>query len=317
MGKPLPRVVLAARTQRERKRRRAGIRLRDFAISAKTKARYELAVGRILPVLEALPDLSDLDQVLSEFVEAQWARGESLYVIADGLSGLHFFWPELRGTLRNSWRLFKCWRRVEAPARAPPITGPIVRAFIARAVELNELSFACLLALGFHALLRTGELLNVAAKDLDISEACGVLRLPHSKSGARTGSNEAIAIRDKLTLQLLDTWLAVVKPAPGQLLWPYSAQRFRRRFLEFNRFFRICDLQFKPYSLRRGGATFLLQWGQPMEAILLRGRWRSLAVARLYLQDGLSLIPTLKIPAHLQEKLARYTADTPSTAFKP
>ena len=75
-----------------------------------------------LPFLESQPDLSDIDAVLCEYIELQWARGESLYFISDGLSGLHFFWPELRGILRNAWRYFKTWRRIEAPARAPPIT---------------------------------------------------------------------------------------------------------------------------------------------------------------------------------------------------
>ena len=155
------------------------------------------------------------------------------------------------------------------------------------------------------------------SKDFDLSEICGILRLPQSKSGLRTGSNEAVALRDRLTLQLLVTWFSVVRPAPGQPLWPHSAQRFRQFFQQYNMFFRIAHLKLKPYSLRRGGATFLLQCGQPMESILLRGRWKSLAVARLYLQDGLSLLPTLKVPAENLATLNRFASESPSTAFKP
>ena len=33
-----------------------------------------------------------------------------------------------------------------------------------------------------------------------------------------------------------------------------------------------------------------------MDTILLSGRWKSLAVARLYLQDGLAMLPTLRVP---------------------
>ena len=105
MVQRLPRIVLAARTQDERRRRRAGIRLRDFSTTKKTRERYEVAVGRLLPYLEAQKDLSNLDFVLADYIEYQWAKGESLHHIADGLSGLHFFLPELRGLLRQSWRM--------------------------------------------------------------------------------------------------------------------------------------------------------------------------------------------------------------------
>lgn len=56
----------------------------------------------------------------------EWARGAAVNDIADTLSGLHFFMPELKdlkGRLRQSWRMFRSWRRVESPQRAPPLTA--------------------------------------------------------------------------------------------------------------------------------------------------------------------------------------------------
>lgn len=169
MPRHLPRVVLAARTREGRQQQRKGIRLRDFTITSKTRLRYESAVGRILPFLESQESLQDMDGIVGDFMELQWSRGESVGWIADVLSGLHFFWPELRGMLRQSWRLFRQWRRVEAPQRAPPLTLLIVQAVVARAVERADLTFAALFALGFHCLLRTGELLAVQYKDLELS----------------------------------------------------------------------------------------------------------------------------------------------------
>ena len=317
MGRRLPRVVLAARSQAERRKRRAGIRLRDFSITQKTKDRYESAVGRILPYLETHSSMDNLDLVLCDYIELQWSRGESLHFIADGLSGLHFFMPELRGMLRQSWRLFKDWRRIEAPARAPPMTVLLARAIVARAVELNHLPFACLISLGFHALLRTGEMLKITYKDLEFSKECGILSLHQSKSGLRSGTSEAVAIRDALTLELLHTWKVVYHPSLGDKLWPYSPQSFRETFRSYLRFFRVMHLDLKPYSLRRGGATHLLQKGVPMHTILLRGRWHSLAVARLYLQDGLAMLPGLRIDSKDLVKIQQYTFQTPKTAFSP
>eukprot|EP00435_Cladocopium_sp_Y103_P054012 s1016_g17.t1 len=173
--------------------------------SVRAWRRYESAVSLILPYLEQSGHPDSWDDVISDWVEAQWARGESVNLIADCLSGLHFFVPHLKGCLRQSWRLFKAWRRVETPNRAAPLTVTIAKAMVGRAVELEEIRFASLVALGFHALLRTGELLAIQFCDLEFTTSCGVLTLKSSKSGLRHGAEEAVAIRDSLTLRLLET----------------------------------------------------------------------------------------------------------------
>lgn len=128
---------------------------------------------------------------------------------------------------------------------------------------------------------------------------------------------EAVAVRDSLTLQLLQTLMALRAPEKGAWLWPHSAQAFRENFRKLCTFFRVAHLAFKPYSMRRGGATFLLQEGVALEAILLRGRWKSVAVARLYLQDALALIPSLRIPSPDMDRVENFAALTQATAFRP
>ena len=133
---------------------------------------------------------------------------------------------------------------LKAGARLKPLRGlrqlpHSSSCLIARAVQLEQIPFACLLALGFNGLLRTGELLKVASKDLEISSDCGILRLPLTKSGIRAGADEAIAIRDRLALQLLDTWMVVYQPSPGSLIWNHSAQKFRGTLRQYLRFFGI------------------------------------------------------------------------------
>eukprot|EP00438_Fugacium_kawagutii_P035450 Skav216631 [mRNA] locus=scaffold1255:7240:22746:+ [translate_table: standard] len=297
MVKSVPRVVIAGRTQQARRRHRAGIHLRDYTITEQTRKRYQFAVNRLLPFLEDQSDLSALDEIISEWIEMEWAKGTPLSYIADALSGLHHYWPQLRGSLRECWRLFKSWRRIETPSRAPPLTCQLARAFVAKAVGIDRLALATLIALGFHGLMRTGELLQLTFQDIEQNSDCAIISLPTSKSGLRTGAKEAIAVRDSLTLNLLGTLVMVANHFRGQKLWPYSAQRFRTEFRSLCQSFRVAHLDFKPYSMRRGGATFLLQEGVPLEAILIRGRWKSVSVARLYLEDGLSLIPSLRLPA--------------------
>ena len=316
MPRTLPRVVLAARTPWARRQQRAGIRLRDYTVTERTKQRYEVAVGKILPFLESQPNLQNLDGLLCDWIELQWTRGEAVNAIADTLSGLHFFWPELRGLLRQAWKMFKSWRRIEAPRRAPPLTVFIVRAVTAYAVQKEDLPFA-LFSLGFHCLLRTGELLALRYADIEFTETCGVVSLMSSKSGLRTGTEEAVAIRDPLVLNILGTLKSTHCHARGQKLWPFSANHFRQTFQAYMRFFRLCHLQMKPYSLRRGGATFLLEQGLSVELILLRGRWKSLGVARLYLEDGLAQLPQLRISPADRAKLQTFADQCPKTAFRP
>ena len=215
MPRHIPRVLLAGRSQRERRQRRAGVRLRDYTITAKTKARYEAAVGQMVPHLENRKNLGDLDSIVAEWVELQWGLGTPLTVISDCLCGLHFYWPEWRGLLREAWRLFKSWRRIEVPCRAPPLPAMLARAFIARAVHRNQLRLAALLSLGYRALLRTGELLQLQFRDLEISSSCGVVSLKCSKSGLRSGSQEAVALRDSLCLQILAALLETTPHFPG------------------------------------------------------------------------------------------------------
>lgn len=317
MVKSVPRVVLAGRAQQARRRHRAGIHLRDYTITEQTRNRYRFAVGRLLPFLEEQPDLSSLDETISEWIEMEWAKGPPLSYIADALSGLHHYWPRLRGSLRDCWRLFKSWRRIEAPSRAPPLTALLCRAFVAKAVASERLALATLIALGFHGLLRTGELLSLTFGNIEYNNLCAVISLNQSKSGLRTGAREAIAVRDQLTLSLLDALACVAPSAPGNKLWPYAAQKFRTEFKSLCQSFRVAHLLFKPYSLRRGGATYLLQEGVALEAILLRGRWKSVSVARLYLEDGLSLIPSLRLPHDDLLRVNRWAAETPATAFRP
>lgn len=312
-----PRVLLAGRSQADRRRLRAGIRLRDYTITAKTRARYTAAVSKLLPFLESQPDLKDLDHVISEWVEREWVKGSPLCHIADALTGLHHFWPEIKGHIKEAWRLFKSWRRIETPARAPPLTTLLARAIIGKAVLDNELAFATLVAVGFHALLRTGELLSLEYRDIEINTTCAIHSLRNTKSGQRTGTLEAVAVRDSLTLQLLQTLIAVQQRSRFQKLWPHSGQLFRVTFRKFCSFFRVAHLLFKPYSLRRGGATWLLQSGVPMDSIMLRGRWKSLQVGRLYLTDALALLPSLRVPTTDQPRISQFAALTPATAFQP
>lgn len=191
----------------------------------------------------------------------------------------------MKRRIPHAWRLFSTWRRLEIPARAPPLTQRIVRGLAAYEMILGNFEMSALLLLSFHCLLRTGELLALNPSDLLLGEDSGIVSLQSTKSGKRNAATEAISITDTVTLEAVRNLLACRKAlTSGSFpLWNGSPAAFRRRFAQLCNIFGLDHLQFRPYSLRRGGATDLFQQTQSMEAALIRGRWESSRVARIYI----------------------------------
>ena len=165
------RSILAGRNATERAKARAGVCLRD-RITERTRNRYLSALCLLLPIIETVSRIQDLDIICEEWVEQQWESGATLGTVGDALCGLQFYWAEakgqLQGQLRGSWRLYKTWRKLEIPTRAPPMPAFIAQAFVRFLVDSGDYTLAFLIALGFHAYLRTGEILSLQFQDLQL-----------------------------------------------------------------------------------------------------------------------------------------------------
>eukprot|EP00435_Cladocopium_sp_Y103_P032808 s562_g8.t1 len=163
------------------------------------------------------------------------------------------------------------------PARAPPLTHRLVRGLAAYEMILGHLEMSALLLLSFHCLLRTGEALALVPGDLLLGQSTGVVSLKSTKSGKRNAATEAISITDQVVLETVRSLVIARREANlvDVPLWSGSGAAFRKRFAELCRVFDIERLGFRPYSLRRGGATDLFQRSHSMECALIRGRWES------------------------------------------
>jgi hypothetical protein len=64
----------------------------------------------------------------------------------------------------------------------------------------------------------------------------------------------------------------------------------------------------RPYSLRRGGATWSLQQTGSLEAVLFRGRWSSSVAARGYLQEGLALLAQASLSPESRQEMSFFHA---------
>ena len=297
-------------TKEQSQSARANIVLADVGVSESTLARYYFAVGRMAHLLDIVHSEEQLDELVSDWIQTEFEDGCPLYLIADALSGLHHLEPYTRKKLVRSWRLYGIWRKFELPCRAPPITQDVVLAMAGWCVQHGELTMGVLLLLGFHCLLRTGELLSVRPCDFLLNDSSGLVTLPASKSGLRNNSKESVSIHDPSTLLTVRYMLDAKYGMHLQNVpcWDRSGTSFRGLFARIISFFELDALNFRPYSLRRGGATYEMQSHGLMERALLRGRWKSTAVARIYICDGLSLLPSLKMSWNSKRLVAEFSS---------
>lgn len=279
-----------------RRRLRKNLQLMDLGVTKQTQSRYYDAVRRLFPVVSRVSTFEEMDEQISLWIQRRFSQGEPLNNVADALSGMHYFVPASKKQLPQSWRLFGVWRKYEIPSRAPPLTADLVLSFAGKCLEELNFSLATLLLLGFHCCLRMGEILNVAADDLLVNSETGILHLKKTKGGIRHNTKESVTIECPIVREVVLQTISIQKQrrlmnAP---LWTASGQAFRSAFHRLCKQFDVLHLNFRGYSLRRGGATAYFQACGSMERTLLRGRWASSAVARIYLCDALSQLPKLK-----------------------
>ena len=176
-------------------------------------------------------------------------------------------------------------------------------------IEHCDLEFARMIALGFYTLLRTGEMLQIRPCDLLLGQSNGVVSLTDTKTGLRNAAKETVSFSSLLALETLRETVAW-KNSLGLYrvpIWSRSAQSFRNVFSHHIKRFNLEIHQFRPYSLRRGGATALFQNTGSMESALLKGRWSSTKVAKIYLSDGLSFLPGLRFSEKSKAMLEQWS----------
>lgn len=294
--------------RRARAKLRKGLILTDIGVSKNTQIRYRAAVAQLFSILENATTMEAIDDLISDWIQEKFSKGEPINIAADALSGLHHYIPLTRKKLPMSWKVFGIWRKYEIPSRAPPITSDLVLAMASYHLQKDNFTFGALLLLSFHCFLRTGEALQLKADDFLLGKDKGIVRIPRSKGGVRRNMVESITIDDPMVIDVL-LELFDLKKSLGLLrlpLWTGSGQSFRGLFYRTCRIFAVSHLNFRCYSLRRGGATAYWQACGSLDKVLLRGRWQSTGVARIYLCDALSQLPDLKATGATKQMLRQY-----------
>lgn len=294
----------------ERKKQRKGIKLRQSLVSSPLKIRYEQALIRITQFWAdanlSVSQVEDIDEAAAMWVENLFFEGEAKGLASDGLASLQHYLPQCCGQLRLSWKLVRAWQKIEPPTRVVPLSPLLTKAFAGACVLTGRIPQAAVILLAFDALLRPGELYLLRRRDITFFHHHAVVTLRDSKSGKRKGITEMVVVNSLVAV----FWLRkACKPLkPNDLLLGEGPPSFRQLFSNLVLHFGLTG-QYAIYSLRRGGATWDFLMHQSMERTLLRGRWQSTSTARIYLQDTIATVASLKL-SPVQKCHARLAAAT-------
>ena len=277
--------------------------LRSLTVLPKTKERYNASLEQFFAYLRrekiTLPERrDDMDGLVMDYLEFLWSEGEGRAMASTFLAGLQDAQPKLKGSLPGSWRLMRTWGANELPHRAPPLSESVLQAMVGWAIMHEHYSFALSLMVGFHGLLRTGELLGLQAFQVHITGKSqpAVISLGLTKSGRRHGAAESVTITERSVIAVLWLWKQSVGPHTFLTAKPHA---WRQMFSECLTALRLDQWSFRPYSLRRGGATFLFTKCGSLDRVLLAGRWTAIKTAKIYLNSGLAMLADIQIPRAL------------------
>ena len=285
---------------RAQQRRKLGT-LKQLTVQPATRRRYNKATEAFMAFLAAegkvLPrNKSQMDPLVCDYIEHLWSNGAGRALACDTLAGLQDIQPNLRNQLPGAWRLLKTWHVNEITNRAPPLPEHVVHAMAGWAFFKGFYSFGVSLLVGFDTMLRTGELLGLrssqmisSAKDKQILISLGL-----TKGGKRQGAAESVILGFEPAVSLVQHWKVKAQAGTPLAISPAS---WRKMFNDCLASLDLTKWGFRPYSLRRGGATFWFSKHQSLDRILLQGRWQTQKSARIYINEGLAVLATMKLPS--------------------
>ena len=317
MGKVKKHLEGRSKEERIQVRKQLGT-LKSLTVQPQTRQRYERAREQFYQFLFAnslsVPNKShDLDLLLGEYLEYLWSTGEGRGKASDTLAAIQDLQPHTKGTLPLSWRLLKAWHVNEIPCRAPPLPEVCLQAMVGWAIFKEEYSFGLSLMVGYYGLLRTGELLEVRPSHvfLESDSKPAVVSLGFTKGGKRMGAAESISLSVQQVLVRLKAWK---KNSPLNDLLCGSHSAWRGKFNQCIEQLGLEEWSFRPYSLRRGGATHWFSKHGNLDRIMVMGRWQAQRTARIYINEGLSVLAEMAIP---KSKLKPYLVLFRANISKP
>ena len=243
--------------------------------------------------------VEELNYLLTKYGRELYKAGKSYNQYAETINALGARRPAIRRMLQQAWDLGYSWVKSEPSIHHTAMPVPIILALISTALWWGWVRVAGCLALGFNGLLRPGELTGAFRRDLLLPSDVGfsacfaLLSIREPKSRFTYARHQTAKADCPDLLKVIE--LAFSSLRDGEKLWPFSPQTLRNRLrsllqalhlpLDDRNGARCLDLG----SLRSGGATFIINMTENSELCRRRGRWASMKMMDIYIQETMAL----------------------------
>ena len=249
------------------------------------------------------PSWEELEWQLTEYIECLWEEGETKGLAADTLSGVQHF-LRTRRRYPGAWQLLSVWSRLEVPNRAPPLSAHMAMALAGWGLQQGRVDFSAAVLGGFHLSLRIAEILSLSSHLITIGKDFrGGVSLPWTKTSQQRGAREVITIDDPMVGWII---LEALKVSAQSKVLQMSGPAFRVLFAKGIAALGLTGTGYRPYSIRRGGATHDFLMHHDLQRSLLRGRWGQLRTAKIYVTDGVALVQELKLTPAMHNSIVHY-----------
>eukprot|EP00438_Fugacium_kawagutii_P016522 Skav222460 [mRNA] locus=scaffold3319:167084:173482:+ [translate_table: standard] len=299
----MPRIIRYQETKEMRRRERQQIgRLQDQQVSQTTVQRYMNSMQDFVAFAgfsqAQLLLHPDVEALLSAYIERLWEDGDTKTMASYTVAAVQYFQPKLKGQLKQPWKLLSLWSKLEQPRRATPLSPDLLLAVAGQFIAWRWQDLGHLCVVGFCGFLRTGEMFQLRRSHVVLprsSSQDAVLFIQDSKTAKRNFLQwEKVIISEQVGIRSLRALCAHRRP--DDLLVDVTPQKFRDLWHQVIQALGLGSFHYLPYSLRRGGATSAYRNGATFEQLLEKGRWKHLATARLYLDQGLQEYASLTTP---------------------
>ena len=240
--------------------------------------------------------------LLVGYGQALFRGGHPYYKYSETINAVAALKPSIRRSLTYAWDLAFAWLTEEPHCHHKAMPLGILLAVLSAALAWGWAAEAALFGLAWAGLLRPGEILCARRSDLILprdaapgtKHALLVIRNP--KTRGRAARHQSARVDPADIIELLD---AVFGNLPGHvLLWRQSAATLRRRLEQIQERLGLTEAgkpAFDLSSFRPGGATWTLNTTENSELVRRRGRWLSLRVMDIYLQEvvAITYLPSL------------------------
>ena len=221
-------------------------------------------------------------------------------------------YPSVKQDLGLARRCLSGWKTLKPSRSSAPFTKEIVLTLAWVMVTNGKIESATVLLTSISACLRVSEALNITWRrvalpgDLRLAAyPAGTARvnIQDAKTSRYTGKLQFVKLADQHGINLLSA-LKQRNPQNIGRIASISYQRYTDELRQSLAHFQLEKTPFPTHSAHIGKETEDYIRGEPVEQIAIKGRWKSMASLRYYLNDGRAWILNTPITSNHQRTLS-------------